>query len=138
VSDVGEKSTSPDLDEKPGGVAEAEPVQTGPTTGVRTPSGLRLDLRLTILIGVFLALIVVGYILKPDTFLSEGNISTMLRLAAGIGVVSVGMTFVIISGGIDLSVGSLVGLASVWMTTVATQDMGPFVMVPAPDWSTGC
>jgi ribose transport system permease protein len=129
VSDVGERSTSPDVDEKPGGVVDAEPVQTGPTTGVRTPSGLRLDLRLTILIGVFLALIVVGYILKPDSFLSEGNISTMLRLAAAIGVVSVGMTFVIISGGIDLSVGSLVGLASVWMTTVATQDMGPVVMV---------
>jgi ribose transport system permease protein len=53
----------------------------------------------------------------------------MLRLAAAIGVVSVGMTFVIISGGIDLSVGSIVALCSVWMTTVATQSFGPFVMV---------
>jgi ribose transport system permease protein len=36
-------------------------------------------------------------------------------------VVSVGMTFVIIGGGIDLSVGAIVALSSVWATTLATQ-----------------
>jgi ribose transport system permease protein len=41
-----------------------------------------------------------------------------------IGVVTVGMTFVITSGGIDLSVGAIVALASVWATTVATQEFG--------------
>jgi ribose transport system permease protein len=109
-------------------VEAQEAVQTGPTKGVRTPSGLRMDIRLTILIGVLVALCIVGYVLNSD-FLGETNISIMLRLAAAIGVVSVGMTFVIISGGIDLSVGSMVALASVWMTTVATQEYGPFVMV---------
>jgi ribose transport system permease protein len=88
-----------------------------------------IDIRLAALIGVLAVLVLVGYWLKPDQFLSESNISTMLRLAAAIGVVSVGMTFVIISGGIDLSVGSLVALASVWMTTLATQSYGPMVMV---------
>ena len=122
MSDVSEKSPST-VDESP------EPVQTGPSKGVRTPSGLRLDVRLTILIGVLVALCVVGYILNPETFLGESNISIMLRLASAIGVVSVGMTFVIISGGIDLSVGSMVALASVWMTTLATQEYGPWVMV---------
>ena len=39
------------------------------------------------------------------------------------------MTFVIIGGGIDLSVGALVALASVWATTVATQATAPLVMV---------
>ena len=33
------------------------------------------------------------------------------------------MTFVIIGGGIDLSVGAITALASVWATTVATQTM---------------
>jgi ribose transport system permease protein len=117
MSDVSEKST-----------VEQTPVQTGPVKGVRTPSGLRMDIRLTILIGVLIALCVVGYALNSD-FLGETNISIMLRLASAIGVVSVGMTFVIISGGIDLSVGSMVALASVWMTTVATQEYGPLVMV---------
>ena len=33
------------------------------------------------------------------------------------------MTFVIIGGGIDLSVGAIVALSSVWCTTLATQTM---------------
>src|SRR6185295_9288993 len=40
-----------------------------------------------------------------------------------------GVTFVIIGGGIDLSVGALVALASVWATTLATQSYGPWMMV---------
>ncbi|MFC5290541.1 ABC transporter permease [Actinokineospora guangxiensis] len=88
-----------------------------------------LDLRLAGLLGVLIVLCIVGYATKPESFLTEANISTMLRLAAAIGVVSVGMTFVIISGGIDLSVGSIVALASVWATTLATQSYGPVVMV---------
>ncbi|MEY8038234.1 ABC transporter permease [Saccharopolyspora cebuensis] len=81
------------------------------------------------LLAVFIALCVVGYATRPDAFLTEGNISTVLRLSAAIGVVSVGMTFVIAAGGIDLSVGSIVALSSVWMTTWATQSFGPVVMV---------
>jgi ribose transport system permease protein len=115
VSDVTEKST----------VEERPAVQT---SSAKTRSGFRLDIRLTILIGVLVALCIVGYALN-STFLGENNISIMLRLAAAIGVVSVGMTFVIISGGIDLSVGSMVALSSVWMTTVATQEYGPWIMV---------
>jgi len=95
----------------------------------RSGFAFKIDARLLGLTGVLVALCVVGYITRPDTFLTEGNISTILRLAAAIGVVSVGMTFVIISGGIDLSVGSIVALSSVWMTTLATQSFGPAVMV---------
>jgi ribose transport system permease protein len=43
--------------------------------------------------------------------------------------VTVGMTFVIIGGGIDLSVGAIVALAGVWCTTVATQSYGTFGMI---------
>jgi ribose transport system permease protein len=46
-----------------------------------------------------------------------------------IGVVTVGMTFVIIAGGIDLSVGAILALASVWCTTVASQSYGFFGML---------
>ncbi len=42
-----------------------------------------------------------------------------------IGVVTVGVTLVITSGGgIDLSVGAMVALASVWASTLATQEYG--------------
>ncbi|NIH83146.1 ABC transporter permease [Amycolatopsis granulosa] len=88
-----------------------------------------LDARLAGLFGVFVLLCVVGWLTRPDAFFTEGNLSTVLRLAAAIGVVSVGMTFVIISGGIDLSVGSIVALSGVWATTLATQSFGPVVMV---------
>jgi ribose transport system permease protein len=88
-----------------------------------------VDGRMLALTGVLVTICVVGYLTRPDAFLTQSNISTMLRLAAAIGVVSVGMTFVIIGGGIDLSVGSIVALSSVWMTTLATQSYGPGVMI---------
>ncbi|PRX48580.1 monosaccharide ABC transporter membrane protein (CUT2 family) [Prauserella shujinwangii] len=103
-----------------------------PVKPAATGAGRRafpVDVRLLGLTGVLVLLCLIGYVTNPDTFLTEGNISIMLRQAAAIGVVSVGMTFVILTAGIDLSVGSLVALASVWMTTVATQSYGPFVMV---------
>jgi ribose transport system permease protein len=77
-------------------------------------------------IGLVVALVllcIVGVITAGDRFASGANVLTILRLAAVIGVVSVGMTFVITGGGIDLSVGALVALASVWATTLASQQM---------------
>ena len=64
---------------------------------------------------------IVGVATAGDSFASVANAMTILRLASVIGVVSVGMTFVIGGGGIDLSVGAEVALASVWATTLATQ-----------------
>ena len=46
-------------------------------------------------------------------FLSAYNFSTLLRYNSMFGLISLGMCFVIITGGIDLSVGSVVALASV-------------------------
>jgi ribose transport system permease protein len=77
-------------------------------------------------LGLILALVLlcaVGAWTAGDRFVDGDNMLTILRLGAVIGVISIGMTFVIIGGGIDLSVGSLVALASVWATTVATQEM---------------
>ncbi|WP_026876702.1 ABC transporter permease [Jiangella gansuensis] len=76
--------------------------------------------------GLVIALLVlcaVGVATAGDRFASTDNMLTILRLAASVGVVSIGMTFVIIGGGIDLSVGAIVALASVWATTLATQRM---------------
>ena len=75
-------------------------------------------------LGLVIALVLlclVGVITAGDRFASTDNVLTILRLASVIGVVSIGMTFVITAGGIDLSVGAVVGLASVWATTSGTQ-----------------
>ncbi|MBY5163858.1 ABC transporter permease [Salsipaludibacter albus] len=81
------------------------------------------------LIAVLVLAFVAGWVTSPDTFLDANNFLTILKSAAVIGVVSVGMTFVIIGGGIDLSVGAIVALASVWGTTVASQEMGLWGML---------
>ena len=73
------------------------------------------------LVVALLVLCVVGAVTAGDRFTSTDNALTILRYATTIGVVSIGMTFVIIGGGIDLSVGAILALASVWCTTLATQ-----------------
>ena len=75
------------------------------------------------LVVALLLICIVGAVTAGDRFASTDNVLTILRLAAIIGVVSIGMTFVIIGGGIDLSVGAMVALSSVWCTTVATQNI---------------
>lgn len=77
-------------------------------------------------LGLVIALVVlcvVGLVTAGDRFGSLDNAMTILRLASVTGVVAVGMTFVICGGGIDLSVGAIVALSSVWATTLATQAM---------------
>ncbi|MBW8298022.1 MAG: ABC transporter permease [Hydrogenophaga sp.] len=61
-------------------------------------------------IAVFFAVCFLFFSATTDTFLTAGNILNVLRQAAPILVVAVAMTFVIITGGIDLSVGSQVAL----------------------------
>ncbi len=73
------------------------------------------------LVIALLLLLVVGAVTAGDRFASVDNLLTVLRFASVIGVVSIGMTFVITGGGIDLSVGAIVALSSVWSTTLATQ-----------------
>jgi ribose transport system permease protein len=80
------------------------------------PAGRNLGLVIALVV-----LCIVGVVTAGDRFADVDNILTILRLSAVIGVVSIGMTFVIIGGGIDLSVGAILALASVWATTLATQ-----------------
>ncbi len=94
----------------------------------REPNAVLAVLRTSVgrnagLVVALLLICVVGAILAGDRFTSTDNALTILRLAATIGVISIGMTFVIIGGGFDLSVGAIVALSSVWCTTVATQTM---------------
>ena len=65
--------------------------------------------------GLFLALIglIVVAALISDAFLNPFNLVNVLRQVALFGIVSIGLTFVILTAGIDLSVGSLVAVVSV-------------------------
>ncbi|MFD7663948.1 ABC transporter permease [Streptomyces sp. NPDC059788] len=96
----------------------------GPGPGSRGVLRRRADVRSLSLLGVLAALVAVGALTRPEQFLSVQNLQLVLTQASVIGVVTVGVTFVIIGGGIDLSVGAMVALATVWATTVATQEYG--------------
>jgi ribose/xylose/arabinose/galactoside ABC-type transport system permease subunit len=65
------------------------------------------------LVAVWAAVFAMFSALKPDTFPTSSNVETILRHATIAGFASLGMTFVIISGAIDLSVGSAVALVTV-------------------------
>jgi ribose transport system permease protein len=62
------------------------------------------------LIGLVLLVIIAAILSKP--FLSPNNIMNVLQQISMYAMVAMGMTFVIISGGIDLSVGATVGLTA--------------------------
>ena len=65
-------------------------------------------------VAVVLAVIVlVGVILFGSKFASTANFSNLATSSSFLAIVAIGMTFVIISGGIDLSVGSMYALAAV-------------------------
>lgn len=62
---------------------------------------------------IFLVLMVVGSAVAFDSFFSFSNLENIVTQSAPLGLIVVGMTFVIISGGIDLSVGSMLALGGV-------------------------
>jgi len=64
------------------------------------------------LIIIMATLIFVLWLLN-DKFLSFNNITNLMRQTAIIGVLAIGMTFVILSAGIDLSVGSVLAFSSI-------------------------
>jgi ribose transport system permease protein len=87
--------------------------------------------QLTPLLGLVL-LLIVGSLLHP-AFLTSTNLFNVLTRAAFIGIIAVGGTFVIIAGGIDLSVGSmaafLAGAMILMMNAFARGDMAPLTIV---------
>ena len=65
--------------------------------------------------GILLALLIliaVGATLSPH-FLTVANIANVARQASIVGILGIGMTFVILTAGIDLSVGSVLGLVAI-------------------------
>lgn len=64
--------------------------------------------------GSLIMVIAILSLWQPDSFLTVDNFLNVLRRSSVYGIIAVGMTFVIISGGIDLSVGSLLALCGMF------------------------
>jgi ribose transport system permease protein len=108
---------------KPPATAAASDVQhpqgRGKPTSLR--GALYLVLRFQAAFGL-VAVVVAGIVFSPtvhgrNVFLSLGNMADIIRSVSVYGILAVGMTFVIIAGGIDLSVGALLGFSGIVLAT---------------------
>ncbi len=95
-------------------------------------AALREKLPIAITASVLL-LLCLGAGLKFENFLSMRVFANLLADNAFLGVVAVGLTFVILTGGIDLSVGSMVGLSSIMAAKlVGTAHLHPILALSIP------
>ena len=108
-----------------------EPVDTATEPLAQEGFARRMRLQEYALVGIVLALIVAGAIAKPDAFLTSDNVFTILTQASAVGVLAIGMTFVIASGGIDLSVGSSVAAAGIAGGVLADGESGMLFILGA-------
>ncbi|WP_053019738.1 ABC transporter permease [Staphylococcus haemolyticus] len=76
-------------------------------------------------IGLILLIIVVS-ILNPS-FLDLSNLLNLLRQISINGLIAFGMTFIILTGGIDLSVGSILALSSAFIVLMITSGVDPII-----------
>lgn len=74
---------------------------------------------------------------SSPSFLTTQNILNILRQSSMNGIIAVGMTFVIVTGGIDLSVGAIVALAAVAATSFAHPDTYPLIVPVAVGLAVG-
>ncbi|WP_306896334.1 ABC transporter permease [Agromyces albus] len=92
-----------------------EPTTTKPTPDPKRPSR-NVDIWSLLMEGrafIALILLVIVFASLSDSFLTMNNLITMTKHVAYNAILAIGMLFVILKGGIDLSVGSTVGLSGV-------------------------
>jgi fructose transport system permease protein len=83
-------------------------------------------------VGPFIALLLAMafFSVKSDRFLDAQNLSLVLQQVMVVGVLAIGQTLVILTAGIDLSVGTVMALGQVVMTKLAVENgMSPFLAI---------
>jgi ribose transport system permease protein len=78
---------------------------------------------------LILIVLFVALSLASNTFFTARNLSNLLRQTSINGIVALGMTFVIVSGGIDLSVGAVVGLSGMIAALLMSQGVDIWVSI---------
>src|SRR3954453_20481697 len=103
--------------------AEATQGTAGARAGARN-----IDYQEYALVGVVILLLIWGTVLEGESFMSKDNMFNVLRQGSVVGVLAIGMTFVIATAGIDLSVGSMVAAAGVAGGLVVDNGSVPFIV----------
>lgn len=76
-----------------------------------------------------LILLFIVFCFASETFFTRSNIFNIFKQVAVVGIVSVGMTMVLLTGGIDLSVGSIIGVACVLTATLLVAGVNVIVAI---------
>ncbi len=76
------------------------------------------------------AFFIIGFTLANDRFLSPDNVMGVVRSSAILGVMALGVTFVVISGNLDLSVGSMMSFSTIVVLDLHDK-IGPALAIPA-------
>src|ERR1700691_2931159 len=79
---------------------------------------------------IALVVLTVALALIDPTFATARNLSNVARQVTIVGIIAVGMTMVILIAGIDLSVGSIVGVAAVVVTLLMQYGLAAWIAVP--------
>lgn len=80
---------------------------------------------------LLLVMIIAMSIIKPNNFPTWNNLSNVLRQMAPVGIISLGMTLVIITGGTDLSAGMMTALSSVLVSYFMVKGLFAYTFSPA-------
>lgn len=98
-----------------------------PVSSASSPASVR---RLLGALAPFLALVTVYAlfaVLRHDRFVTWDNSAIMLQQTAVIGMGAIGMTLIVISGGVDLSFGSIIALSAVVLALLLQAGAPPLV-----------
>lgn len=76
------------------------------------------------------AVFIIGFTIANERFLSPGNVMGVIRSSAILGIMALGVTFVVISGNLDLSVGSMMSFSTIVVLDLHDK-IGPALAIPA-------
>jgi ribose transport system permease protein len=111
----------PPATDKQGEATAPDRAEAAPISPLRTVKWLSSKLEIRML--ALAVLIAVTLSLSSQYFLTANNVLNLLDQSVVVGVVAIGMTFIILTGGIDLSVGAVAGLTGIVFGLVV-QELG--------------
>lgn len=79
---------------------------------------------------VMFLLVLIGFGLTTERFWTTGNLTNVLRQGAPLVIVAVGATFVLVSAGIDLSIGAVVSFTGVMTALLLKSGVPPGIVLP--------
>ena len=103
----------------------------GKSEKVKGSLGKKFEFKNLKSMGILWALVlicIIASIVSPN-FLKVSNIVNVVRSVSINGIIAIGMTFVVLTGGVDLSVGSIVGVVAVSMAMLFQRGVSPVLSV---------